>query len=46
MMVEPQRAGHYRVTKAELRKVYRQWRDEKCDAIYVIEAVAFYLGEK
>ncbi|MEK1908203.1 MAG: hypothetical protein AAAB13_20715 [Pseudomonas sp.] len=33
------------MTKAELRKVYQQWRAEEIEAIELIEAVAKYLGE-
>lgn len=34
-----------KLTKDDLRKVYRAWAREEAEAIDVIEAVAKYLGE-
>lgn len=33
------------MSKAELRKIYRQWKAEEIEAIELIEAVAKYLGD-
>lgn len=34
-----------KLTKAELRKTYQQWKREECEAIELIEAVARFLGD-
>lgn len=33
------------MTKAELRKIYLQWKAEEIEAIELIEAIAKYLGD-
>lgn len=34
-----------RISKADLRRMYREWAAEELDAILLIEALGSYLGE-